>query len=161
MAVAWREEAWRRQRRSRNHPEPNRPDLREPFGAWLDGFPWSWFVTLTFPAVIGPEQAGRAWSRWVRLLEDDARHALRWARALEYQKRGVIHFHALLWPLAREVQYATARARWSEAGGGFSWIQPYEHHRGAAHYLGKYIVKGGEVDYGGKWWNPRHAEGGA
>jgi hypothetical protein len=139
--------------RNRRHPEPARPDLQAPTGAWLSGFPWDWFTTMTFAAPIHPEQAARRWARWVRHVEKEEGHTIRWARALEYQKRGVIHYHALTWGMldARRLTYMDA---WEEIGDGFARILPYDPQRGAGFYLGKYVSKGGEIDLGGKWWQP-------
>jgi len=78
---------------------------------------------------------------------------MRWARALEYQKRGVIHYHALIWfGGASEARRLTAMDRWFEIGQGIARIFTYNPQLGATHYLGKYIAKGGEIDYGGQWW---------
>ncbi len=117
-------------------------------GLWLTGFPWSWYSTHTFPDLIHPEQAGKLWGRFVRELPPT-----RWARALEYQKRGVIHYHALVWfGGAGESRRLTFMDRWQALSGGFARIVAYDPARGATYYLGKYLAKGGEIDFGGPWW---------
>src|SRR6266540_2959212 len=181
MGARWMVEARRRQSRAWSEPEVHRPEVVDEFGRWLEGFLWSWYVTLTFPAMIGPEYADREWSRWLATVEmwtvyelrgaaavqerwrgaiyapslrdeDLARHALalwherieavvghtlRWARALEYQKRGVIHFHALLDPVRRDARRADAAALWRDRTGGRAQVQAYRPRLGATHYLGK------------------------
>jgi hypothetical protein len=157
MPKAWLTQKRRQMARDRRTPSPVRPDLQEPYGTWLSRFPWDWYATMTFASLIHPEEAAKRWLRWTRHVEREERHAIRWARALEYQKRGVIHYHALTWGMldARRLTYMDA---WHELAGGFARIVAYEPARGASFYLGKYIAKGGEVDLGGKWWNPAPLE---
>src|SRR5689334_20792751 len=99
MASAWMRQARLRQARAALKPEPRRPEIVEEFGRWLNAFEWSWYVTLTFPWEIHPEQAAKKYRFWVRAVEAEIRHRVRWARALEWQKRGVVHFHAVLFPI--------------------------------------------------------------
>jgi hypothetical protein len=135
---------------------------------------------MTFSEPVHPEQAAKRWERWVCDLEQRevrsvgapeyqetmtfaepvhqaqaARRCrgVRWARALEYQKRHVIHYHALLWFGGEgEPHRFTAMGRWEKIGEGWARIFTYDPQLGASHYLGKYISKGGEIDLGGKWW---------
>jgi hypothetical protein len=154
MAPAvWLRQKRRWMARDRRNPEPVRPDLQAPLGQWLGTFPWDWYATMTFAEPVHPEQAVKRWDRWVRDLERRQAHRVRWARALEYQKRGVIHYHALVWfGGASQAHRLTAMDQWVLIGGGFARIVTYDPHLGATHYLGKYIAKGGEIDLGGKWW---------
>jgi hypothetical protein len=146
--------------RDRRNPEPVRPDLRGPTGVWLSGFPWDWYATMTFAEPVHPEQAARRWQRWVRDLEEQQEHRVRWARALEYQKRGVIHDHALVWfGGADEARRLTGMDRWEVIGQGYARIVTYDPHLGATHYLGKYVAKGGEIDLGGQWWRRDSSRG--
>jgi hypothetical protein len=148
-------EARRRQVRSYSEPEQHRPEVVEEFGRWLNSYQWSWYVTLTFPAWIHPERAVKKFGLWTRRMERAVGDDLTWARALELQKRGVVHFHALLYFRRASLPYAIAGATWRNLEGGRTEIERYNPERGAAAYLGKYIAKGGEVDYGGPWWTPR------
>lgn len=153
MPQAWLLQKRRWMARQRRNPEPVRPDLREPTGTWLAQFPWDWYATMTFTEPVHPEQAAKRWERWVRDVEHDKRQRVRWVRALEYQKRSVVHYHALIWfGGATEARRLTAMDRWEVIGGGYARIFAYDPTLGATHYLGKYISKGGEIDYGGKWW---------
>jgi hypothetical protein len=147
-ATVARGERWQREREWRQ-------SVVEEFGRWLDGFTWSWYATLTFPERIHPEQAGKRWREWTRRMERVAGDDITWARALEWQRRGVVHFHALMYFRRAPPPYAIAHAAWHNVAAGGSWIQRYDVNRGAAGYLGKYLTKGGEVDYGGPWWTPR------
>jgi hypothetical protein len=121
--------------------------LSEQWGDWLSGLaPWEWYLTLTFRDSIHPEQADRNWQRYLKQLQIVTHRKLQWARALEYQRRGVIHFHALAAGGLDRLPYNMARQLWPH---GYSWIERYIPDRGATHYLGKYVSKGGEVDIGG------------
>ena len=110
---------------------------------------------MTFCGMVHPEQADRRWKRWVRDLEAREQRRVRWARALEYQKRGVIHYHALVWfGGGEEGRRLAGMDRWTKIGQGFARIVPYNAELGATHYLGKCLARGGEIDYGGTWWAP-------
>ena len=120
---------------------------------------WQSFVTHTFADNIHPEAAHNIYRRWIRHVELLTDGPLRWARATEYQKRGVLHYHSLIdgWlPLDRitggEVieRREAVKALWMDLGGGFSSVDPYTPAR--AIYCTKYVVKGGEIDLGGAWY---------
>ena len=119
--------------------------LQDAWGAWIETLArWEWYVTLTFAELVHPEAADKRWRAFVRQVEGRHR-TIRWVRALEYQRRGVIHFHALMAGLD-DLTYNTVRRRWTW---GYSWIEAYQPGRGANYYLGKYLAKGGEIDVGG------------
>ena len=78
----------------------DRAALRDAWIAFLGRWEWEWFCTFTFRDLVHPEAAdkrfrvfisqanrvlfGIRWSKHER--------GLRWVRALEYQKRDVIHY---------------------------------------------------------------------
>lgn len=116
--------------------------LQHAWGAWIESLArWEWYLTLTFRESVHPEAAGKRWEGFVRAVEGSTRQ-LRWVRALEVQRRGVIHFHALTAGMER-LRYNAVRRQWTW---GYSWIEPYQPGRGAHFYLGKYLAKGGEID---------------
>jgi len=151
----WRRQALHRLARDRRTPWVTRPEEADQWGAFLGGFPWDWFTTQTFPDVIGPDAAARLHKRWTRALEEFLGHAVRQARALEFQKRGVIHYHALLWGVHPDTRRIDWEGAWQEISGGYAAIYPYDPTRGARYYVGKYVAKGGEVDLLGPWWRGR------
>ena len=126
---------------------------------FLTAHSWQSMVTHTFPDHVGPEVAANVYARWCRHVDKLTGLRLRWARATEYQRRGVVHFHSLIagwlpdydrWS-ADEV---TARRTeleelWRDVGGGFSRIDVYTPAR--AIYCTKYVAKGGDMDLGGAW----------
>ena len=80
-------------------------DLKFAWTRWLAKYNWQWFVTLTFRYEVHPEAARKLFGVFVHGINQQlfGRHYYRrsrtgiyWVVALEYQKRGVIHFHALL-----------------------------------------------------------------
>jgi len=141
--------------RDRRAPIVSHPEQGPEWGAWLGAFPWDWFVTQTFPDVVGPEQAARLHKRWTRALEDYERHDVRQARALEFQKRGVLHYHALLWGVRPDTRRLDWMDAWHAISGGYARIVQYDPALGAAHYCAKYVTKGGEIDLLGPWWRVR------
>ena len=132
-------------------------DVPRAWGAFLEGWHWSWFTTNTFRNDTHPEAAGKTWNRWIHQLNRHifgVRYTKRlhdgviWARGLEYQRRGVIHFHALIGRVPATVRRLDWMDVWDGLA-GYARIEPYDPTRGARYYLGKYVLKGGEVDLGG------------
>ena len=71
-----------------------------------------------------------------------------WARGQEYQRRGVIHFHSLIGRIPESVRRLDWMDSWDDLA-GFARIEKYDSTKGARFYLGKYVLKGGQVDLGG------------
>jgi hypothetical protein len=92
------------------------------------------FVAMLNRALYGPR-----WSKHGQ--------SIQWVRALEYQRRGVIHFHALLAGVAG-LQRSTWTATWYELA-GFAKIEPIERPAAVLRYVSKSVVRGGELDLGG------------
>lgn len=134
------------QRREWMHPEPHRPDLREPYGDWLGKLPWDWYGTFTFAEQIYPDRGAQRYDTWAMELAQNVGLVMAHARALEFQKRGVVHFHSLVWNVQRRTHRKEWEQKWQEIGGGFAAIYPYDRSKGAVYYLGKYLAKNGEVD---------------
>lgn len=131
--------------------------LPDVWASFLDRWNWSWFTTNTFRNEIHPEAASKTWDLWVHQLNRKifgSRYWKRpsdgviWARGQEYQRRGVIHFHALIGRVPQAVRRLDWMDTWDELA-GFARIEAYDPARGARYYLGKYVLKGGQVDVGG------------
>lgn len=133
--------------------------------------PFSWFCTLTFKSDIHPEQANRYFFKWIRKLNEiivGKRYRNKhipgnaWVRAMERQKKGVLHFHCLIdHPNIDKVTFAEAKKIWEMCGrktGRINHFVRYDKKRGACGYLGKYVMKNGEIDYSPKitWHNRPH-----
>ena len=65
----------------------------------------------------------------------------------EPQRRGVIHFHALMAGVG-DVRRLGVMDEWDRIA-GFARIAEPEQHDAVAKYVSKYVVKGGEIDMGG------------
>lgn len=120
-------------------------NLVETWTDWLLSSRWDHFVTLTFADHVGEEQAERTYARWIARVEQAAGQQTRWARATEYQRRGVLHYHALLWGARSQLRKDLERW-WS---GGFASVYPFTRARAA--YTVKYVTKGGDMMLGGRW----------
>jgi hypothetical protein len=73
-----------------------------------------------------------------------------WVRGLEHQRRGTIHYHALLSGVGRLRRYTYERLWWELAG--FARIERPRSCERVLHYVTKYVVKGGEIDFGGPYF---------
>lgn len=157
MAKGWMLQKRRWQVRELRNPDRWRPELTGPYGDLLETLPWDWWATFTFAGWIHPDQARQRYERWSVELADETGLQMVHARALEWQLRGVVHFHALIWGVKRRTRRKAWEERWREIGDGWAMLRPYERSRGARYYLGKYTVKGGEVDilrFGESAWQP-------
>ena len=132
-----------------------RQALREAWVALLGRWQWEWFCTFTFHDLVHPEAADKRFrvliSQANRVLYGVrwAKHGagLRWVRALEYQKRDVIHYHALIAGV-QDLRRLYWMDRWHELA-GYARIEPVESAAAVSRYVSKYVVKGGEIDLGG------------
>lgn len=136
-----------------------RDQLHHAWAEFLSTQDWQWFVTFTFKEEIHPEAADKLFRVWINKVN---RHiygqrwrkkpsgGVKWVRALEWQKRGVLHYHALMANLgyASREQWA---AEWMKLGddskAGFIRIDQYDDTKGGAEaYLSKYVAKDGDID---------------
>ena len=125
--------------------------------AWIEfltPLPWQWFATLTFHREVHPEQADKRYRRWVRHLNEDVYGrrfrekglGIFWTKAIEFQRRGVQHFHALLGPGdLSKFNHFDYMNLWYNEGNGFARIYPYDSEK-VLWYVSKYVIKGGEID---------------
>jgi len=140
--------------------------------------PWYWYLTLTFKYFVEQGYAIRQFKRFVRLMNekihgkrfrgngkrDSVCKGIPWLNAIEYQRRGVLHLHALLggesyklgtpgyppmslykdvWQMGIIKKNGIYKFR----PNGFAKIVQYDSKKGVKHYLAKgYISKGGELD---------------
>lgn len=119
---------------------------------------WDWYGHLTFKDEIHPEAADKIFMKWVHNINRHIfgsrywnrldRDGVLWARGLETQKRGVIHYHFLMSRVPGEVKRLVMMDAWNSMA-GFARIYPFEAGKGAEYYICKYAAKGGEIDFGG------------
>ena len=139
-----------RQLDDKNHTPLNLKDAWIQFIRKLE--PLQWFCTFTFREQVHPEQADRRYKRFIHHVNEHyfgkryrekglgAYHV----RALEMQKRGVIHFHSLIGGAIKPEHRFYFMELWNRDN-GFARIFPYNP-KGAPGYVSKYVVKGGELD---------------
>jgi len=131
--------------------------------AWQDfiaRFPMNWFCTFTFTDSVHPERAGKLFRLFIRKLnrylygshfERKGHAGVFYVLASEYQKRGVLHFHALI----GDVEDLNARARrldfmdlWLGFGppAGIARIEEIKNQDAVRGYVTKYVTKGGQIE---------------
>jgi len=138
-------------------------DLKEAWVEFIERFqPYGWFVTLTFKESKHPEQADRAFFRWIRNINEnlygrryrECNKGVTWIKCIEYQKREVLHFHVLVGsPMLYKLKRLDFMKVWetgSKTGdtiiNGYARILKFNAHGGAVNYCSKYVLKGGEID---------------
>ncbi len=133
---------------------------RHDYSQFLLPFVFDWFCTFTFVAPIHPEAADKAFRHFGNVLN---RHiygkrwrsrppfGTRWIRATEWQKREVIHFHALFSGIQDHSPYFAQKFEkvWLEQMEcGYARIDLLRGDQQAAKaYCTKYITKDGEIDF--------------
>ena len=127
------------------------------YAGWLAEYDWQWFATLTFSAAIHPEAARKRFQVWINWINTRI-YGKRWYRrgdgvfwvlALEFQKRGVIHFHALLCDvesLNERLSRRDARNRWYQLA-GVARVDPIVKGLSVVtNYVSKYVTKDGDLE---------------
>lgn len=136
---------------------PQKDALRGAWSEFLSEYSFQWFATLTFENRVHPEAAMKRW----RLFTNNLNRALYgrrwhktdhggvfWILGIEYQKRQVIHFHALMGAeqdLNQVARRLTWMDYWSEIA-GFARIEAIRDNESALRYVTKYVVKDGEIE---------------
>ena len=141
--------------------------------------PYDWFATLTFRDSVHIEVAEGRFKRWVVDINNalyggnyvKKKKSVTWFKAMERQKRGVLHFHCLIgspdmYRLKRKdfvkawetncglptskfrLDYGRFDKILAETGSldwlsnGFAMIHKYDPSKGADYYCSKYVTKG-------------------
>ena len=130
----------------------------EGWEALLDRYTWDWFATFTFASEKHPEAADKVYRVWMSKLQRSVAgnswhkrpaDTVRWARGIEWQRRGVLHFHALLYHRLGLNQIAgrfEAARTWQALTDSFAKILPCDSSGAVRSYVAKYCGKGGLVD---------------
>ena len=141
--------------------------------------PYDWFVTLTFRDPVHIEVAEHRFKRWIRHINlalyggnfVKKKKGVTWFKAMERQKRGVLHFHCLigspdmyrlkrkdfnkLWETNCGLPTSKFRLDYGRfdkilaepdsldwLSNGFAMIHKYDPSKGADYYCSKYVTKG-------------------
>jgi hypothetical protein len=113
--------------------------------------PWKTFLTLTFKNEVEVDQAMKKWYRLVRYL-NEAVFGQNYGRIVghsyfsyvlgsEYQKRGVLHYHALV---DRPIDYVRVHGSWNKMA-GYALITKVKDVGKSVRYVVKYVLKDGDV----------------
>jgi len=138
-------------------------DLHQAWINFIKSFePFQWFVTLTFKEPRHPEACNKAFYRWIRNINQclygrryrENKKGVTWIKAIEYQRREVVHFHCLVGsPELCKLKRLDFMKVWEtdcmntqKIINGYARISKYDHNRGAINYCSKYVLKGGEID---------------
>lgn len=136
--------------------------IREAYGVFLAQYRWEWFVNFTFVENVHPEAALKKWRLWVSKL---SRHLygprwkkkdlVTWTVAIEYQKRGTLHFHAVVAGVHQANRWDWMEA-WTEleANTGWARIYPIKSVERTCRYICKYVSKDGELFFSDCFPNP-------
>ncbi len=141
--------------------DPSKSEKRRLWDAWADflqPFAFQWFATLTFETNVHPEAAMKRWRRFTNdinrklygrrwMNRDDG--GIYWVVAIERQKRGVVHLHALMGD-HHDLNKITRRLywmdKWSEMA-GFARIEAVRNDDAALRYVTKYVIKDGDIEF--------------
>jgi hypothetical protein len=131
------------------------------YSTFLGPCTFEWFCTFTFKDRIHPEAAEKAFRVWINKLNNHlygrkwrnrAPDGVTWVRGLEWQKRGVIHYHVLLSGALGAVPSIWSDVWHLTMGMGFADIVPLKDNQEAVKaYVTKYVCKGGELDFSGNF----------
>lgn len=116
--------------------------LQEALGKFIEGYPWTYWVTLTFRNRKTTRAGARA--LLLRWIEEELPPRLAPARlvfVIELQREGTAHVHALwLAPSSPSPeQWKVLKERWF-CRHGIARFFPYDPARSARFYLAKYLV---------------------
>lgn len=151
-------------------------NVTDAWGQFLMRFRMDWFCTMTFRHPTHPEAADKLWRVWVSKLNRSL-YGVRWSkkdhsqvfwiRALEWQRRNVIHYHALVGD-ANNLNHSAKRMRWVDAWydlAGIARIDPIsslpeQQLQAVTGYVSKYVSKGGEIELSRslRWYLQRDIE---
>lgn len=123
----------------------------------LSRWRWQQFTTNTFRQSVHPERADKVWRVWISKMNrhlfgsrwSEHKEGLGWVRASEMQKRDVLHFHGLLCgPGSERLDYRKWKEEWFDMA-GIARLEVPTSSDAVTSYVSKYVVKGGEIDFGG------------
>jgi len=114
--------------------------LSEAWGQFLSGYPWDWFLTLTFREPVASFRAHRLFSYFARDIEKAAGMPIAWFRGDEFGPHGGrLHLHAVMLNVAH-LRRLLWMDEWDRRA-GYARILPFDPHLGAAYYCAKYVTK--------------------
>lgn len=138
---------------STSSPYRSKPpaEIRTGWADFLRPHRWEWFVTLTFPYALHPEQARKLWNAWIKSIAACRDRTVSgpciWALAWERQHRGVVHFHALVSGVTGVPNFVGIKT-WERLTGGSARVLTFDPNRGAVDYTSKEA----DIDISDTWF---------
>lgn len=136
----------------------SKKQLREGWAEFLGRWEWDWFCTLTFRGTaVHPETAAKKSRLWLSKINRELfgsrwwkkNRGVFWVRALEMQKRNVLHYHMLLRGAGlKNLRRLYWMDEWNKIA-GYARIEKPRETEAVRRYCAKYVAKGGEIDLGG------------
>jgi hypothetical protein len=122
--------------------------LQDAWVVFLRQWVWQWFCTFTFRDIVHPESADKRFHLFISMVNRELYGprwhkkglGVQWVRALEFQKRGVIHYHALVAGV-QDLRRLTWMDIWNELA-GYARIEAIKDPTAVRRYVSKYVVKG-------------------
>jgi hypothetical protein len=167
MSQAWMTQARRRMARSNRIGEGQslaRWEAWQAYGEWFEALPWDWYATFTLHEGSTVDYLRRRHRKWSAEMHREHGQQLRQAFAIECQRNGTPHGHALIHGVTVGADPFHAMAIWERIAGRhleadgksafqpvFARIFPYSGAGGAASYCAKYVTKDGDIDLIGPW----------
>ncbi len=126
--------------------------IRQDLTDWLSKRKWVVFLTLTFRNEIETEIALKLVKQLIRILNVNVfgKHYTNFVRhsyfsymiGIEFQKRGVIHFHILI---DRPVNFDLIKRFWNSCA-GYAECSIIRNNENSVYYVTKYAAKSGEIE---------------
>ena len=132
--------------------------LRDAWADFLAAYAFQWFATLTFETNVHPEAALKRWRFFINQLnrslygrrwQKKQHGGVYWILGIERQRRGVIHFHALMGAV-NDLNEIARRLFWMDYWNelaAFARIEAIRSNEAALRYVTKYVVKGGDIEF--------------
>jgi len=100
-------------------------------------------ITLTMRSIVSLETANPLFTGWVRLLKSTFGDGIRYIGVPEFQKRGAVHFHVLVWGIPSEITVNERDSRYLQNLWGYGYVDciATDGSDKLAGYLGKYMSK--------------------
>ncbi len=113
---------------------------------------WLIFATFTFRDDTHPDKAIRLYKNLIQSLNQNVygknyrrivKHSyFSYVMGIEYQRRNVIHFHALF---DAPVNFMRVHFYWNKLA-GFAWLEKIQNLENVTRYISKYVLKSGDVE---------------
>ena len=144
---------WREREREREAAAVRGLDdrAREAMVEWLGKFPWEWYATFTFRGTPGLGSCYRAWGSLMHELRRRG-SSPRYFRGVEWQSRGVPHFHALMYDVDAAMRRMNVVDWWWKRH-GMARVEEYGKDKslGVRDYVAKYLLKDSGKVRSGDW----------